>query len=81
MKFKLLLICAAISYSVYAQENDSIRVIKNIKQVNVNDLRATEKTPMSFTNLKKEQIEEQNLGQDVPFLLSSTPSVVATSDA
>ena len=81
MKFKILLICAAISYSVYAQENDSIRVIKNIKQVNVNDLRATEKTPMSFTNLKKEQIEEQNLGQDVPFLLSTTPSVVATSDA
>lgn len=81
MKFKLLLMCVAISYSIYAQENDSIRVVKNIKQVNINDLRATDETPMSYTNIKREQIEEQNLGQDVPYLLSLTPSVVTNSDA
>lgn len=42
---------------------------------------ADEKTPMTYTNLNKEQIEQQNLGQDVPFLLRWTPSAVVTSDA
>ena len=49
--------------------------------MNVNALRAAEKTPMTFTNMAKEAIEEQNLGQDLPYLLSTTPSVVTTSDA
>jgi iron complex outermembrane recepter protein len=43
--------------------------------------RATEKTPTTYTNLTKEKIEAQNFGQDVPFLLNWTPSVVTTSDA
>ncbi|MFI5145451.1 MAG: TonB-dependent receptor, partial [Ignavibacteria bacterium] len=29
----------------------------------------------------KKEIEEKNLGQDIPFLLTNTPSVVVTSDA
>lgn len=36
---------------------------------------------MAFTNVKKEQISKQNFGQDIPFLLSTTPSVLTTSDA
>ena len=43
--------------------------------------RATGKTPTTFTNISKEKIEAQNFGQDVPFLLNWTPSVVTTSDA
>ncbi|HHH50054.1 MAG TPA: TonB-dependent receptor, partial [Saprospiraceae bacterium] len=42
---------------------------------------ADEQTPMSFTNFKKEDIETKNLGQDVPYLLRWSPSVVVTSDA
>jgi iron complex outermembrane receptor protein len=60
---------------------DSIQIKKQLEEVNVNALRATEKTPMTYTNLEKEVIEEQNLGQDLPYLLSNTPSVVTTSDA
>jgi len=33
------------------------------------------------TTLKKTDIEKQNYGQDLPFLLNFTPSVVVTSDA
>jgi len=33
------------------------------------------------SELKKSDIEKQNLGQDLPFLLNFTPSVVVTSDA
>lgn len=43
--------------------------------------RVDEATPFSYTNLTKTQIEEKNLGQDVPYLLRNTPSVVTTSDA
>ena len=43
--------------------------------------RATGKTPTTYTNITKENIESQNFGQDVPFLLNWTPSVVTTSDA
>ncbi|PWJ44428.1 TonB-dependent receptor [Sediminitomix flava] len=51
------------------------------EQVIVNALRATDKTAMTFTNLDKEVIEKQNFGQDMPFLLAQTPSMVVTSDA
>ena len=42
--------------------------------------RAGETTPMTYTNIKKETLEKNNLGQDVPFLLKWSPSVVVTSD-
>ncbi|AXJ02452.1 iron complex outermembrane recepter protein [Cyclonatronum proteinivorum] len=47
----------------------------------VSAIRSDESTPMSFTNVSREQIEERNLGQDLPFLLQSAPSVLASSDA
>ncbi len=43
--------------------------------------RADERTPITFENLDKEEIQKANLGQDVPFLLRWTPSAVVTSDA
>ena len=47
----------------------------------VSATRANDKTPMTFTTVTKETISKQNLGQDIPFLLNQTPSVVITSDA
>ena len=44
-------------------------------------LRAGEKTPVAFTNISKSEIEKQNLGQDLPYIISLTPSLVTTSDA
>ena len=52
-----------------------------LDEVSVNAIRAKTNTPIAFTNLNKQQIEKSNLGQDLPFLISSTPSVVTTSDA
>ena len=59
---------------------DSIQIKKQLDEVNVNALRASEKTPMTFTNLSEEEIDQQNLGQDLPYLLSTMPSVVTTSE-
>lgn len=51
------------------------------EEVVVRATRATDKTPTTYTNVTREDIEDQNFGQDVPFLLNWTPSVVTTSDA
>ncbi|MEL6863415.1 MAG: TonB-dependent receptor [Bacteroidota bacterium] len=53
----------------------------NMAPVEVLSTWADKETPMTYTNLDKETIEQNNLGQDVPFLLRWTPSVVVTSDA
>jgi iron complex outermembrane receptor protein len=47
----------------------------------VRAVRAGENTPFTRTNLTKKEISILNLGADIPFLLQSTPSVVALSDA
>lgn len=54
---------------------------KQLEGVDVLGIRATEKTPTTFSNIDKESIEAQNYGQDLPYLLESTPSTVVTSDA
>ena len=43
--------------------------------------RATDKSPTTFSNLNKTEIKKQNFGQDLPFILNFTPSLVTTSDA
>ena len=50
-------------------------------EVIVNATRAGAETPMTYTTLEKEKIQKQNFGQDLPFLLNFTPSLVTTSDA
>ncbi|MFC2096146.1 TonB-dependent receptor [Bacteroidota bacterium] len=51
------------------------------EEVIVTATRAKENDPVSFTNIGSAEIKENNLGQDIPYLLSSTPSIVSTSDA
>jgi iron complex outermembrane receptor protein len=47
----------------------------------ISAVRASQNTPTTFSTVGKEEIERQNLAQDLPYLLSNQPSVVATSDA
>jgi iron complex outermembrane receptor protein len=49
--------------------------------VEVKAIRAGEKAPFTKTNLSKKDIQKNNLGQDIPFILNQTPSVVVNSDA
>ncbi len=50
-------------------------------EVLVEATRAKDKTPVAYSNLTGEEINERNMGQDIPYLLQLTPSLVATSDA
>lgn len=52
-----------------------------IEEVQVSAVRADAKTPTTYTNLGKDDIQSGNFGQDLPFLLETTPSTVVTSDA
>jgi iron complex outermembrane receptor protein len=51
------------------------------EEVIVQSTRAGENTPTTYTVVKKEALEENNLGQDLPYLLALEPSVVTSSDA
>ncbi len=50
-------------------------------EVLITATRAADNSPITFTTIKKKDIEKQNYGKDFPYLLESTASVVTTSDA
>ncbi|MFT4153814.1 TonB-dependent receptor [Parafilimonas sp.] len=52
-----------------------------LEPLEVSSVRASDKAPFAKTNITKEEIEKINLGQDLPYLLSQTPSVTTTTDA
>jgi len=52
-----------------------------MQPIEVRALRAGDKAPFTKTNISKKEIEKNNLGQDLPFILNQTPSVVINSDA
>lgn len=64
------------SISTFAQ-SDTVQ----LDPVEVRALRASAIAPFTKTNIAKKEIEMKNLGQDLPFLLNQTASVVVNSDA
>jgi iron complex outermembrane recepter protein len=55
--------------------------IITVDELVVRATRAGIKTPMTYTNIAKEELQKNNLGQDAPYMLQWTPSAVVTSDA
>ena len=51
------------------------------EEVIVTAIRAGSNMPVAYESLDRSAITSRNFGQDVPYLLSSTPSLVITSDA
>jgi len=63
-------------------QTDSLEGTKVIlDEVLVQAIRVTKQTPVTFTNLDKDDIAPRNLGQDIPILMNFLPGVVTTSDA
>lgn len=50
-------------------------------EVIVSATRAAANSATTFKNISKEDIQKNNFGQDLPFLLNQTPSIVVSSDA
>jgi iron complex outermembrane receptor protein len=59
------------------QQKDSVQ----LPPLEVRAIRASERAPFAKQNLTKSDIQKNNVGPDLPFLLNQTPSVVVQSDA
>lgn len=83
--------CTFMGYSSYFEEIQLNKdLILNIgldrsttltDEVIIKATRSTEQTPIAQSNISKKEVQNINLGQDLPFLLNQTPSVVVSSDA
>ena len=76
--FTVAALCAAIG--TQAEVIDTLKSVE-LQNVQVVSTRAAKNTPVAFTNMGADQLKSVNYGQDVPYLLSLTPSVTMTSDA
>ena len=59
---------------------DSLKMFE-LQELQVRSLRATKNTPVAYTDMGKVELQSVNHGQDVPYILSLTPSITTTSDA
>ena len=76
------LIAFTMGLSAQDTQKDSLEGKKiTLDEVFVSAIRATKESPVTFTNLTKEDLKPRNLGQDIPILLNFMPAVVTTSDA
>src|SRR6186713_161847 len=82
-RIAILITVAIVGNTVFGQTKDSTKrdSFLLLEPVEVKAIRAGENSPFTKTNLTKKQIEKMNLGQDLPFILNQTPSVVVNSDA
>lgn len=82
---KTLLVLAALgaAQSLQAQETDTTATNRQqeLIPVEITAVRVNDKSPFATSNLKEKDIRIQNLGQDIPYILNQTPSVVISSDA
>ena len=80
----LFLTLLVLTVSANAQQNqiqqDSTKTEK-LDEVLVKAVRVDADSPITHSNVSKEELAKRNLGQDIPILLNYLPSVVTTSDA
>ena len=74
--------------TITIKENKDVNIVIELEEstvlmdeVIVAATRTDERSAIANSSLNKSQIADQNLGQDLPYLLNQLPSVVTTSDA
>ena len=75
---KIFIVGLLLSPLVFQSQIDSINVLKPAA---VSAVTSDDRSPFAHTNLDSEALNARDSGQDLPFLLRLTPSVVITSDA
>ncbi|WP_116125083.1 TonB-dependent receptor [Lewinella sp. IMCC34183] len=82
---RLLLSALALLPLYFITAQEAVDTISSVYQfdypITVTATAARAETPVTFVNLDREDIAVRNLGQDAPYLLKWTPSVVVNSDA
>ena len=74
------LITAMMVYSQEETKTDSTQV-ETLDEVLLKSVRVEATSPITHSNLQKEELSKRNLGQDIATQLNFLPSVVTTSDA
>ena len=79
----LLAACLLGANALQAQEiqSQNLPQIDTLATVTVEATRANGLSPMAYSELDEKKIAQLNNGQDIPYVLRLTPSLVATSDA
>ena len=83
--FYVLLALPVFSFNRF-EITDTIKPIDStflrwMEPIEIKAVRANRSYPFTTSYISKRSIEKNNLGQDIPFLLSQVPGVVANSDA
>src|SRR3989337_1993610 len=79
-----ILFSASVSFAQVVPKEQKQEITDSfylLTPVEVKAIRAGEKAPFTKSNLSKKEIQKNNLGQDIPFILNQTPSVIVNSDA
>ena len=86
MQRLILLLAAGLCVSAWAnevpeaQESDSLN-LRRLQEASITSTRARETTPVAFKNIDKVEIQEHNMGKDLPAMLWGEVSTLQTSDA
>lgn len=81
MKIFICAILCASAIACFGQKVKKFNDTTYLQPIEVTAIRAGERAPFAKINLTKKEIAKNNLGQDLPFLLNQTPSVIINSDA
>ena len=81
MKRKSFVAClfmATACSMLQAQEQEELQTLQEVEILSV---RATKTTPVAYSEISQKDLSKTNTGVDLPYLVTMTPSAVATSDA
>ena len=78
MKKTILLAAYAAAFGVASASTDTLTLVRQLDEVVINAPVA--QGTNNHTKLSSDELNQSNTGQNLPFLLSSTPALVATSD-
>lgn len=79
MKYILLNCTVLLSVFTFGQSLNVDSIL--LQPVEIISVRASDKMPVTKTNISKGYIEKNNIGQDLPYVIGQLPSVTVNSDA
>ena len=78
MRKTIILAACVAAYGVASANTDTLTLVRNLDEVVVNAPVA--QVTNNHVRLSNEELNQSNTGQNLPYLLSSTPALIATSD-
>tara|TARA_B100001146_G_scaffold225185_1_gene247424 strand:+ start:17172 stop:19355 length:2184 start_codon:yes stop_codon:yes gene_type:complete len=76
-----LLLASSVFWAQETETQTDSTAIETLEAVLLKHVRVDADSPVTHSNLSAEEIDQRNLGQDIPILLNYLPSVTTSSDA